>query len=58
MMFPKKKKQEGVGYTKFWSILLMIMHSFGGRGFFLNLMDGKSLSFRDIKKISYICLTF
>ena len=48
MMFRKKKEQEGVGCTQFWSILLMVMDSFGGRVFFLFLMDVKSLSFRYI----------
>ena len=39
MTFTKKKEGEGVGCTKFWSILLMVVHGFVGRGFFLTLVD-------------------
>ena len=38
MMFPRNKEREGVGCTKVWSILPMVMHSFRGRVFFLILV--------------------
>ena len=51
MTFTKKKEGEGVGCTKFWSILLMVAHGFGG--FFLLFWTStckisKSLFFRDM----------
>ena len=39
MTFTKNREGEGVGCIKFWSILLMVVHDFGGRGFFLTLSD-------------------
>ena len=35
----RNKEEEGAGGTKFWPILLMVVHSFLGRVFFLILVD-------------------
>ena len=39
MTFTKNKEEGGVRGTKLWPILLMAVHGFGGRVFFLTLVD-------------------
>ena len=55
MTFTKNKEGEGVGCTKFWSVLLMVVHGFEEKVFFLLLWTptcavSKSLCFRDMKR--------
>ena len=39
MTFTKNKEGKGVRDTKFWPILLMVVHGFGARVFFLIFVD-------------------
>ena len=39
MTSAKSKEVEGARHTKYWLILLMVVHGFGGRGFSLSGMQ-------------------